>query len=144
MFLNIAHYQSCSMIPCCLTKVPPGLRIQVSDPGSSWPSCFNFCSKFFFKNTISVSNSGCGFREGSGSLLLSDQIISFSWRYLRKMRYNQQAEPPPPFYMWTPFTEILDPPLKSLDPDQDQHSDLGPNCLQRLPADHKSQWLSMK
>ena len=28
-----------------------------------------------------------------------------------------------------------------LDPDQDQHSvgpDLGPNCLQRLPADDKS------
>ena len=42
MFLNIAHYQSCSMIPFCLTKVPPGLRIQVSESGSSWPSCFFF------------------------------------------------------------------------------------------------------
>ena len=61
-----------------------------------------FFSKNSFKHTICVSNSGCGFREGSGSLLLSDQITSFSWRYLRKMRYNQQAEPPflhvNPFY----------------------------------------------
>ena len=26
----------------------------------------------------------------------------------------------------------------SLDPDQDRHPDLGPNCLQRLSADNKS------
>ena len=34
--------------------------------------------------------------------------------------------------------------LDSLDPDQDQHSDLGPNCLQRLPADNKSCCKTMK
>ena len=28
--------------------------------------------------------------------------------------------------------------MSSLDPDEDQHSDLGPNCLQNLTADDKS------
>ena len=31
--------------------------------------------------------------------------------YLRKMRWNQQSEPPTPLNIWTPFPEILDPPL---------------------------------
>ena len=53
MFLNIAHYQSCSMTPFCLTKLPPGLRIQVSESGSSWPSCF-----FFFQFLCPQRNFG--------------------------------------------------------------------------------------
>ena len=34
--------------------------------------------------------------------------------------------------------------LDSLNPDQDQHSELGPYCLQRLPADNKSCCKTMK
>ena len=31
--------------------------------------------------------------------------------YLEKMRWTQQSESPSPLKMWTPFPEILDPPL---------------------------------
>ena len=100
MFLNIAHYQSCSMImiPFCLTKVPPGLTIQVSDPGSSWSSCFKFIFfKIFFQEHYQCVKQEWWIQRGLREFAWtphSDQIISFSWRYLRKMRSNQQTKLP--------------------------------------------------
>ena len=51
-------------------------------------------------------------------------FIFMGYMYLRKMRRNQQCDPPPPphthtytcvpLYTWTPFLEILDPPLSLL------------------------------
>ena len=80
------------------TKVPSGLTIQVSDPGSSWSSCFKiiFFKKFFQEHYQCVKQE-CPIQRGLREFAWtphSDQIISFSWRYSRKMRSNQQTKLP--------------------------------------------------
>ena len=59
MFLILPSTKTVQTTPFCLTKVPPGLRIQVSDPGPPWSSCIVLC--WFFSKILpgipSVSNS---------------------------------------------------------------------------------------
>ena len=47
MFLKLPSTKVVQTIPFCLTKVPPGLKIQVSDPGPPWPFCCFLFSELY-------------------------------------------------------------------------------------------------
>ena len=82
----------------CISFIKFIITIQVSDPGSSWSSCFKiiFFKKFFQEHYQCVKQE-CPIQRGLREFAWtphSDQIISFSWRYSRKMRSNQQTKLP--------------------------------------------------